>query len=45
MKTKCKWMAENEICYNGDCPLCADYCPVPYTEEVCRFEERQEAGE
>ena len=35
----CKWM-QDEICVNADCPMCTGYCPVPDTEGVCRFEER-----
>ena len=35
----CKWM-QDEICVNADCPKCSDYCSVPDTEEVCRFEDR-----
>lgn len=30
----------DEICTNADCPLVADYCPVPDTPYVCRYEER-----
>ena len=38
---KCAWYAEYEgVCINADCPMCADYCPVPDIEGVCRFEER-----
>ena len=38
---KCVWYAEYEgVCTNADCPMCADYCPVPDIEGVCRFEER-----
>ena len=36
----CKWM-QDEICVNADCPMCADYCPVPDVDGVCRFEERE----
>ncbi len=36
----CKWCMD-EICVNGDCPVCADYCPVPDTEGVCRHEDRR----
>lgn len=32
----------NEICVNDKCPMCADYCPVPDTEDVCKWEEREE---
>lgn len=38
----CKWM-QDEICVNADCPMCCDYCPVPDTEGVCRFEDRSYA--
>ena len=36
----CKWM-QDEMCVNDQCPLCADYCPVPDVEGVCRHEERE----
>jgi hypothetical protein len=32
----------DEICVNDDCPVCADYCPVPDTDGVCRYEDRKE---
>lgn len=32
----------DEICVNADCPMRADYCPVPDIEGVCRYEEREE---
>lgn len=35
----CKWM-QDEICVNADCPMRADYCPVPDVPGVCRFEEK-----
>lgn len=35
----CKYCYD-EICVNADCPMCADYCPVPDIEGVCRYEER-----
>lgn len=35
----CKCM-QDEICVNADCPMYADYCPVPDTEGLCRFEDR-----
>ena len=40
----CKWM-QDEICVNADCPMCADFCPVPDIPGVCRFEEREEHNE
>ena len=36
---ECKWCVD-EICVNADCPMRADYCPVPNDEGVCRYEER-----
>lgn len=32
----------DEFCTNDQCPMCADYCPVPDDEGICRFEEREE---
>ena len=37
--TDCKY-CQDEICVNDDCPMRADFCPVPDTEGVCRFEDR-----
>ena len=34
----CKWM-KDEFCVNADCPMCADYCPVPDFPGVCQFED------
>jgi hypothetical protein len=31
---------KDEFCVNDQCPLRADYCPVPDTPGVCRYEER-----
>lgn len=42
--TECKHNYD-EFCTNPDCPLVADYCPVAYTEGVCRFEDRSEDDE
>lgn len=39
--TECYW-CKDEICVNADCPICCDYCPVPDTEGVCKFEDRSE---
>lgn len=35
----CKWLSDdfNEICTNGDCPYCADFCPVTGNPEICKF--------
>ena len=38
---QCKHNSD-EICVNADCPLVADYCPVPDTENVCQWEDRGE---
>lgn len=35
----CKWNLD-EICTNADSPKRADYCPVPDTPWVCRYENR-----
>lgn len=36
----CKYYYD-EFCVNDKCPMCADYCPVPDTENVCKWEERR----
>jgi hypothetical protein len=33
---------KNEFCTNDQCPMCADYCPVPDTEGICKYEERED---
>ena len=38
--TDCKYYYD-EFCVNDKCPMCADYCPVPDTENVCKWEERR----
>lgn len=38
---ECKYCV-HEMCVNDDCPLSADYCPVPDVPDVCKFEERSE---
>lgn len=35
----------SEFCTNDQCPMCADYCPVPDIEDVCKHEERVEEDE
>ena len=37
----CKYN-HNEFCVNDQCPMCADYCPVPDIEGVCQYEERED---
>lgn len=41
---KCKYKHE-EVCVNDKCPLCADFCPLIYTHEVCKYEELVEDTE
>ena len=36
----CKY-CQDEVCVNADCPMRADFCPVPDIPGVCRFEERE----
>ena len=33
---------ENEICVNDQCPMFANYCPVPDMDGVCKYEFREE---
>ena len=33
---------QDEFCTNDQCPMCGDYCPVPDTEGICKYEERKE---
>ena len=39
MVNDCKYYYE-EFCVNNKCPMCADYCPVPDTPDVCKWEDR-----
>jgi hypothetical protein len=39
----CKY-CKNEFCVNDQCPLVADYCPVPDTPGVCKHEVRVQAS-
>lgn len=34
----------DEVCVNAACPMCADFCPVPDTPGVCRYEDRADVG-
>lgn len=36
---ECKYHYD-EFCVNDKCPMCADYCPVPDTPDVCKHEDR-----
>ena len=35
----CKYYYD-EFCVNDQCPMCADYCPVPDVPDVCKWEDR-----
>lgn len=37
----CKYN-HDEFCVNDECPMCADYCPVPNDPGVCKYEERED---
>ena len=40
---ECKYCDDfTGVCTNGECPMCADACPVPDTEGICKFEQREE---
>ena len=39
---KCKWMHGDEVCCNGWCPYCADWCPVTAAPEICKYFEESE---
>ena len=30
----------DELCTNDECPMCANFCPVPETEGICQYEDR-----
>ena len=42
--TRCRWLSDDwdEICTNGDCPACADWCPTVGYPGMCKFEEIDE---
>lgn len=38
----CRWLSDDEfheVCVNGDCPVCADFCPVLIYPEICKYAE------
>lgn len=37
--SECEYCLD-EFCVNDECPMCADYCPVPDYPGVCRYEDR-----
>lgn len=38
---ECKYN-HDEFCTNDQCPMRGDYCPVPTTDGVCKYEDREE---
>ena len=38
----CKWLSDDdqEICCNGECPACADFCPCANYQDICRYAEK-----
>ena len=42
----CKWLSDDfsEICVNGDCPACADFCPCVRYPEICKYSEDGDGG-
>ena len=40
---ECKFCeAFTDVCTNPECPMCADACPVPCAEGLCKYEQREE---
>lgn len=37
----CKWLSDDfdEICVNGECPACCDFCPCVHYPEICKYAE------
>lgn len=37
----CKWQSDDfsEVCVNGECPACADFCPCVRYPEICKYAE------
>lgn len=46
MTGKCKWLSDdfNEVCTNGDCPACSDFCPAVHHPGICKFMELEHAA-
>ena len=44
---KCKWLSDDfsEVCVNGYCPYCADWCPVTLNPEICKYYEECDGDE
>lgn len=43
MTCKCVSDDDQEICVNGDCPACGDWCPCINWPEICKYAESDEA--
>lgn len=42
---ECKYCdAFTGVCINPECPMRGDCCPVPDTEGLCRYEDREEVA-
>ena len=39
---ECKYLADNGICVNVECPCCASYCPCTRYKEICKYAEENE---
>lgn len=41
---ECKWMSDNgqEICCNGECAVCADFCPLVNYPAICTYYEEKD---
>ena len=46
MVMDCKWLSDKftEICTNGDCPACGDFCPCSHYPEICRYSGAENAS-
>lgn len=45
--SSCKYLSDDDqaICCNADCPCVADFCPVAYWPEICKYREEIHNGE
>lgn len=43
----CKWLSDSfsEICCNGECPACAEFCPAVNYPGLCRWYKEREREE
>ena len=42
---QCRYLSDDfdEICVNGDCPACGDFCPCVHYPEICTYYEQNDA--